>query len=206
MGLVADTIRASTLIGYAELARSVGLDPLRMLDSVGIPRTALTTPDLRISTTAVRDLLEQSGSAAEDFGLRLSELRSPSIMGPVALLLREQPTLRSAIEALIRYVSLHSAANHLSIEEIEDMVILRAVMTYPSPGPCRQATELGSAGSRFSTLPWRRRPSRAIRPCIAQVPGHPSPAPRSERRLRPAVQHDNLQPRGPRGSQSQFRS
>ena len=29
------TIRASVLTGYAQVARSVGLDPLRMLDAVG---------------------------------------------------------------------------------------------------------------------------------------------------------------------------
>jgi AraC-like DNA-binding protein len=138
-----DTIRASTLAGFAELARAEGLDPLRMLASVGIPRLALTTPDLRISTTAVRDLLEQSGRWAEDFGLRLSELRTPSIMGPVALILREQPTLRNAIQALIRYVAVHSAANHLFMEEAGDVAILHVVMTYPTPGPSRQATELG---------------------------------------------------------------
>jgi len=133
------------LAGYVEVARSVGLDPLRMLDAVGIPRVALTEPDLRISTTAGRDLLEQSGRAAEDFGLRMSELRTPSIMGPVALIIREQPTVRGVIDALVRYGSLHTESNHLSVEEAGDVAILRLVLTYPSPGPARQGTELSLA-------------------------------------------------------------
>ena len=88
MFCVADTIRAAFLTGYAELARSVGLDPLRMLDAAGIPRAALTDPDLRFPTTAARDLLEASARGAEDFGLRLIDQRTPSIMGPVALIAR----------------------------------------------------------------------------------------------------------------------
>jgi AraC-like DNA-binding protein len=142
---MADTIRASVLTGYAELARAVGLDPLRMLDSVGIPRIALTEPDLRLSTTACRDLLAQSARVAEDFGLRMSELRTPSLMGPVALIVREQPTVRRAIEALLRYNSLHSASSHLALEESGDLAILRVTQVYPSPGPSRQSAELALA-------------------------------------------------------------
>ncbi|MGH6967271.1 MAG: AraC family transcriptional regulator [Phenylobacterium sp.] len=157
---MADTIRASVLAGYDELARAEGLDPLRMLDAAGIPRSALTTPDLKISTTAVRDLLEQSGRAAEDFGLRLSERRTPSILGPLALILREQPTVRRAMEALIRYVPLHTAANHLSMEEVGDLAILRLVLSYPTPGPSRHAVELGMGQGvrllrRFLGEQWR---------------------------------------------------
>jgi AraC-like DNA-binding protein len=139
---VADTIRASFLTGYVELARAVGLDPLRMLDAVGIPRAALAEPDMKLSTVAGRDLLEASARAAEDFGLRLSELRSPSIMGPAALVLREQPTVRAVIHAMIRYGSLHTDSNKLYLEEADDLAILRLTLRYPSPGPCRQGTEL----------------------------------------------------------------
>jgi len=116
-----------------------------MLDAVGIPRVALTEPDLRISTTAGRDLLEQSGRAAEDFGLRMSELRTPSVMGPVALIIREQPTVRGVIDALAVYSSLHTESNHMSVEETGDLAILRLVLSYPSPGPARQGTELSLA-------------------------------------------------------------
>lgn len=66
-------------------------------------------------------------------------------MGPVALILREQPSMRGAIEALIRYVPVHSDANHIALEEAGDLAILSLVLTYPSPGTCRQAAELGMA-------------------------------------------------------------
>lgn len=113
-----------------------------MLDSVGIPRAALTDPDMRISNEASRQLYEASSRVAEDFGLRLSELRTPSIMGPVALIAREQPTVRAVIETMARYVSLHSEGTAIRLEDADDMVLIRVVQLYPSMGPARQAWEL----------------------------------------------------------------
>jgi len=139
---VVETIRASVLNGYAELARIVGLDPLRMLDGAGIPRAALADPDLRIPSTAVRDLMERSGRGAEDFALRMSELRSPSLMGPVALIAREQPNVRGVIEAVVRYSSLHSEATTLQVEEVGELAIIRFRTSFPTPGPTRQSVEL----------------------------------------------------------------
>jgi AraC-like DNA-binding protein len=137
-----DTVRATFLTGYVDLARTVGLDPLRMLDRANIPRVALAQPDLRLPATAGRDLLEASGVAAEDFGLRLSELRTISVLGPVTLVAREQPTVRAVIHALTRYVGLQYAATRIRLEERNDFAIVQLSLWHPTPGPARQATEL----------------------------------------------------------------
>ena len=42
------TIRSARLVDYVEVARSVGLDPYKMLERVGLPRSCLRK-DLRIS-------------------------------------------------------------------------------------------------------------------------------------------------------------
>lgn len=139
---VKGTTSASALIGYVELARTVGLDPLRMLDAVGIPRAALSDPDLRISNEAGRQLLELSSRAAEDFGLRLSDARKPSVLGPVALIAREQPTVRGVIEAIARHISLHTEGTAIRLEEADHLAVIRIVQLYPSMGPARQAWEL----------------------------------------------------------------
>ena len=71
------TIRSASLVDYVEVARSVGLDPYKMLEGVGLPRSCLRNPDLRISAGAVAELLEASAAAArvEDFALRLARRR-----------------------------------------------------------------------------------------------------------------------------------
>ena len=139
---MAETVRAAVLTGYADLARSVGLDPLRMLDQAGIPRAALADPDLRIPATAVRDLIEASARGAEDFGLRMTDQRTPSITGPVALIAREQPTVRGVVETFGRHIALHSEATTLQLEDAGDLVIIHVRARFPTGGPTRQAVEL----------------------------------------------------------------
>jgi hypothetical protein len=55
-------------------------------------------------------LLEASASAgqAKDFGLRMSEARRLSNLGPLALAMRDAATLREALQAAIRYMRLHT--------------------------------------------------------------------------------------------------
>jgi hypothetical protein len=80
-------ISSACLTDYIEVARSVGLEPYRMVETVGLART-LNDPDLKIALPAIIRLLEASAEAAkiENFGLRLSERRLLSNLGPVGLL------------------------------------------------------------------------------------------------------------------------
>ena len=73
-------LRAAALTNYANVARSVGLDPNKLLDDARLPRSCLRNPDMKISAGAVGRLLEASTRAAkiDDFGLRLAETRELS--------------------------------------------------------------------------------------------------------------------------------
>lgn len=144
------TIRAAALQGYADLARSVGLDPLRMLHAVGIPSAALADPERRIPTAAFRALLENSARATEDFGLRLAEQRTPSIWGPLNLVLREQPTVRDIIAATIHYSALQDESVLLQLEETADVAVFSISASVPPGGSIRQSIEI--ALSQFLRL------------------------------------------------------
>src|SRR5215469_6162485 len=145
-GLVGPTIRSASLVDYVEVARSVGLDPYKMLERVRLPRSCLRNPDLRIAADAVADLLEASASAArvEDFALRLAKRRGLSNLGPLALIVREQPTVRKAIEVLILYIGLHSDALCPRLEE-QDRVVTISRMLSGKRVRTRQALELAVA-------------------------------------------------------------
>ncbi len=140
-------IRSASLTNYADVARSVGLDAFAMLDKVRLPRSCLDTPDMMISAGAVGRLLEISAAAAgiEDFGLRLAETRSLSNLGPVGLIVREQPTLRKAVEAMIRYQHLHNETLTLRMTDEEDVVVIRLGFRSRKPRAARQAVELSVA-------------------------------------------------------------
>jgi len=138
-------IRSAVLSGYQEVAQATGLDPYRMLARCELPPACLTDPELKVSAAAVVRLLEESAqrSGRADFALKLAERRSLSNIGALALLVREQPTIRRAIQMLVGYIHLHSEAIVLHLEESGDDAILKLAIDVGRPLPVRQAVELG---------------------------------------------------------------
>jgi AraC-like DNA-binding protein len=141
---VQSTIRSATLIGYAELARSVGLDPHHQMRTCGLDPLCLSDPDARIDAAAVATLLETSAaqSGVEDFGLRLAKARRLSNLGPFSLVVREETTARRAIETLGRYLQLHSELLSIRIEDAGELAILRVDIVPGGRMPRRQGIEL----------------------------------------------------------------
>jgi AraC-like DNA-binding protein len=170
-------IRSASLTHYAEVARHAGLDPYRMLSEFGLPPRCLKEPELMVPLDAVRQLLEASAerSGVEGFGLLMAKARRLSNLGPLGLLIREQPTMRLALEALVRYSNRLNEALFLTIEETGEVVVLREELIVGRSGSVRQSTEL-AIGVAFRMLrtflgsEWRPR-----RVCFA----HEAPADRS---------------------------
>jgi AraC-like DNA-binding protein len=112
--------RGATLTGYEAVARSVGLDPFRMLKAAGLPFSVLSDKDTLISVDSVAALLEdsacESGQAA--FGLLLAETRRLGNLGVLAAVLREEPTLRAALESLARYQCVQNGGLRLRIDDM----------------------------------------------------------------------------------------
>jgi hypothetical protein len=76
-------------------------------------------------------------------GLMLAETRQLPNLGPIKLLVREQPTLRRALEAFERHSRLlNEAPFPVTIEESADVVVVREDAIVGSAGPVRQSTEL----------------------------------------------------------------
>src|SRR5262245_2252407 len=124
-----------------------------MLARVRLPRSCLRNPDLRISADAVAELLEASASAArvEDFALRLAQRRGLSNLGPLALIVREQPTVRKAIEVLIQYIGLRSDTVCPSLDE-KDRVV--TILGQESPDPSGFGTCSRHVLSDHQDIPW----------------------------------------------------
>ena len=150
---MAALIRSASLTNYAEIARKVGLDPARMLAGCRLPAKCLHDAELKIPLDAARTLLETSAerSGVEAFGLLMAETRRLSNLGPVGLLVREQPTLRLGIDALMRHSRKLNAALFLTIEESGDVVVLREELIVGDGGSVRQSTEL-AIGVAFRML------------------------------------------------------
>ena len=141
------SVRYASLSGYLELALSLGLDPDALMASVGLAPPDLAIPDKWVLAANVARLLELSArtSGHDDFGLRLAEYRQPSTLGPLSLVLRDEPDLRSALQLLMRYEHSYNEALRIRLSEGNGLATVRLWFELGEPAPSRQAEELAVA-------------------------------------------------------------
>ena len=137
-------VRSASVGNYAEVARRHGLDPQAMLHAAKLDSAFLSNPDLRIATSSVVALLEQSArkSGCATFGLEMAESWRISDFGAISLLLMHQRNLRDALIATIRYRHLLNDALSLAIEDAGPLVIVREELVGEAAARSRQAIEL----------------------------------------------------------------
>lgn len=157
-------IRSASLTNFTEIAQQCGLDSQALLREVDLPIRCLNDPDMKVDAQAVGLLLELAADRAAEpaFGLRMAQSRQLSNLGPLGLLLRDEPTLRHALEAIVRYIRVHNEALVIQVEEVDDLVLIRESFVADDGGSRRQAAELAMAVthrilSQFMGLTWRPR-------------------------------------------------
>jgi AraC-like DNA-binding protein len=150
------TVRAGALANFADVAKSVGIDARRLMREAGMDWGLLSEPDRRAPADAVAELLEMAAASAncQTLGLRMAEARRLSDFGAVSLLIAHQPTLRDALDSTVRYRHLLNEALAMSVEEADELAILREELVLEEPGSARQAYELaiGTMFRMFSAL------------------------------------------------------
>jgi AraC-like DNA-binding protein len=136
--------RSAALTNFASVAAELGLDALGLVREVGMPPRCLDEPDLKVPTAAGARLLELAAARGREpaFGLRMAESRRLSNLGPLGLLIRDEPTLRSALEALVRHIHLLNEALVVRTEQVGNLVVIRAEMLNEGARPVRQSIEL----------------------------------------------------------------
>lgn len=141
---MSELVRSAVLTNYAEIARSVGLDPYQMLRSVGLSPAGLVEHDLKIPAAAVRRLLEDSAalSGVDNFGLRMAETRRLSILGQLGMVARDAPTVRHLLDLIAQYMRVHNESLLLHIEESGGLATIRQDLLVRGAGAMRQSAEL----------------------------------------------------------------
>jgi AraC-like DNA-binding protein len=104
------TIRAAGLLGFRRLVSSMGGNPDALMDAAGIDPQALSSPDNRISYSAMIHLLEDCADRLQcpDFGLRLSVYQDIDILGPAAMIAHYSDTVGDSLRSIATYVFIHS--------------------------------------------------------------------------------------------------
>ncbi len=122
---ISPTVRSSVLADFKRLALALDLDPIALMGRVGIDRSYLEDPELTLPMRSVLELLEIAAlsSGMDDFGMRLAEARGLPDLGPALLTLREEETVRDALQAMIAVLHLHSDALYMHLEEGDDPIL-----------------------------------------------------------------------------------
>jgi AraC-like DNA-binding protein len=109
-------IRAAAMWGYPELVRELGGDPAAFQARFGIPAGAERQEDAFISFAALTRMLEATAEELRcpDFGLRLSGRQGLHILGPIAVIARNASTVLGGVEAIARFLYIHSPALKLA--------------------------------------------------------------------------------------------
>lgn len=137
-------VRSASLTHFDVIAAQCGLDGRALVAAVGLPPRCLEDPDLKVPAQQVGRLLELAAERAGEpaFGLRMVESRRLSNLGPLGLLVRDEPTLRGVLEALMRFIHVHNEALAVRVEQVGNLVVVRIELDAEGAASVRQATEV----------------------------------------------------------------
>lgn len=140
-------VRSAVLAGYADVARTFGLDPAALARRAGLSLRALVAPDTKIAARRAIRLLEISArvSGVETFGLTMARAKGLSHLGLLGLLARDEPDLRSALRRIIDGIELHSTCIALDLDEQRGVATVGMTILPDGERLMRQAVELALA-------------------------------------------------------------
>ncbi|WJR32651.1 AraC family transcriptional regulator [Mycobacteroides immunogenum] len=139
-------VRFAALSGYVDVANASGLDPAHLLREHGLDPAGIAQPDRWVTASAISALLEASAAASglDDFGLRLAERRRLSNLGPLSLVLREQPSVRDVVAMLRRHESMYNESLQIRVIERDGIATIRLALD-GSASDSIQSTDLAMA-------------------------------------------------------------
>ena len=138
-------VRYATLNRYVDLGRELGIDPVSLMRVHGLDPSGLAHPDRRFPAAAAARLLTETArlTGHDDVGLRLADLRQISTLGPLSLVLREEPDVRSAVALLLRYEHSYNEALRMTMSEQNEVATIRLGLDFGEEVDLRQSLELG---------------------------------------------------------------
>lgn len=171
--------RYASLNDYVELAHDLGLDPAMMVRQAGLDPASLSLQDRWVPASAIGHLLEDTArlSGRDDIGLALAQKRKLSNLGPLSLVIREEPDVRSALRVLMQHERLINEALRTRLTENAGIAFLKVSLDMGAPGTYRQSVDfavgvLHSLLSGFLGPTWRPLAVALSRPTPPQRGSH----------------------------------
>lgn len=139
-------VRSASLTHFAEVAAQCGLDAHALMVQAGLPVACLSNPDLKIDAQLTLAMIEDAAVRAREpaFGVRMGERRRMSNIGPLAVALRDEPTLQHVLDVLVSHIRLHNEALVIQTQRIDSVVAIRLDLLTDQGRYFRQGTELAT--------------------------------------------------------------
>jgi AraC-like DNA-binding protein len=104
------SVRARTMQGFSDLVARLGADPKKILERAGLDAAVVNRPDEWISFRSVIVAYELAAGATGcgNFGLRLSDHRDLSFLGPIVLIFKYSRDLEHGLSSSMNYMRAHS--------------------------------------------------------------------------------------------------
>lgn len=111
-------IRSAGLRGFRAAVAELGGDAEQLATAAGLPAAALDTDDMLVPDHAVAAVLESAAHRLDcpDLGLRVSARQDLDMLGPLALAIRNSPTLAEVMECTARYLFVHAPALNIALD------------------------------------------------------------------------------------------
>ncbi|WP_330232665.1 AraC family transcriptional regulator [Nocardia sp. NBC_00508] len=143
-------IRSAGLRGFRATVAELGGDAEALATACGLPAATLDTDDLLVPEEQVAAVLELAAQRLHcpDLGLRVSQRQDLDMLGPLALAIRNSPSVSDVIECSARYLFLHARSLTLALEPdpyAERGVIALRYGVQPGLAMPVQGTDLGLA-------------------------------------------------------------
>lgn len=137
-------LRSIAMSGFFDVTRRLGLNPIELVQQVGIDAAALANPDDRVPAGACCRLLELTAEKAScpTFALQMAETRQKFGTGVVNVLLAHKRTLREVLLAAAEYRHLLNEALAVYVENAGETVTIREELGVEPGTPTKQAIEL----------------------------------------------------------------
>ncbi len=141
---LAELVRVAALSGFFPTIQSLGADPAPLLKEVGLSPRMLGNAEQMIPARPTYQLLERAAEVTKcvTFGLRMAESRNIADLGATSLLIAHQPTLRSALSALMLYRNRINSTLVLHLDDYGDSILVREDFALAHPVPLQQSSDL----------------------------------------------------------------
>ncbi|MFD1825993.1 MULTISPECIES: AraC family transcriptional regulator [Mumia] len=111
------TIRSAGVRGFRDVVTSLGADADALAVRVGLDPTVLDQDDVAVPDWKLAELLEVSAQVlgCPDLGLRMAQRHGLDMLGPLAVIIANSPTVDDALTSVSRYLRFHTDGISVSL-------------------------------------------------------------------------------------------